>query len=117
MKMTTAGRKPIACWLETNAEGGVESTSQGDSRKDWQRMLEGKAGAEEIGGALKTKWGILSENPKSNTHTKYQTNKTWKKTTIGQRLRRRGTKDAGHKRGKMAEEERESTAQRLGSIK
>ena len=34
MRMTTAGRKPIACWPKTNAKGGVESTLRGDARKD-----------------------------------------------------------------------------------
>jgi hypothetical protein len=40
MRMTTAGRKPIACWPETDAEGGVESTSRGDARKDRQRTAK-----------------------------------------------------------------------------
>jgi hypothetical protein len=48
MRMTTVKRKPIACWPETNMEGGVESTSWGDARKDRQRTVGGKAGAEEI---------------------------------------------------------------------
>jgi hypothetical protein len=36
---------------------------------------------------------------------------------IGQRLGRRGTEEAGHKRGKMVKEKGGSTAQQLGSIK
>ena len=31
--MTTVGKKPIVCWLETDAEGGIESTLQVDARK------------------------------------------------------------------------------------
>jgi hypothetical protein len=61
MRMTIAGRKPIACWPETNLEGGVESTSWGATRKDWQRMVGDKVGAEEISGALRTGWESLSE--------------------------------------------------------
>jgi hypothetical protein len=34
MRMATIRKKPIACWPETNTEGGIESTSQGDARKD-----------------------------------------------------------------------------------
>ena len=29
----TAGRNPIVCWLKTDAEGGIEITSRGDTRK------------------------------------------------------------------------------------
>ena len=54
MRMTTAGRKSIACWPETDAGGGVESTSRGDARKDRQRTMGSKADAEEIGNVLKT---------------------------------------------------------------
>jgi hypothetical protein len=54
MRMTTAGRKQIACWLETNTEGGVESTSREDTRKDRQRTMGSKVGTEEIGGTLRT---------------------------------------------------------------
>jgi hypothetical protein len=55
--------------------------------------------------------GEFEWNPKGSTHIKYQTtnklNKTKqekKKTTSGQRLGRRGTEEARHKRGKRAEE-------------
>jgi hypothetical protein len=68
-----AGRKPIACWPETNLEGGVESTSRGDARKDQQRTVGDKAGAKELGSALKTEGKSLNENPKGGTHTKCQT--------------------------------------------
>jgi hypothetical protein len=61
MRMTIAGRKPIACWPKTNLEGGVESTSWGATRKDWQWTVGDKAGAEEISGALRTGWESLSE--------------------------------------------------------
>jgi hypothetical protein len=61
MRMTTTGRKPIACWPETNAKGGVESTSQGDTRKDQQWTVGDKAGMEEIGDAFKTGRESLSE--------------------------------------------------------
>jgi hypothetical protein len=44
MRMTIAERKPIACWPEMDAEGGVESTLRGDTRKDRQRAVGGKAG-------------------------------------------------------------------------
>ena len=54
MRMSTAGRKSIACWPKTNMEGGVESTSRGDAIKDRQRMVGGKASVDEIGGAFKT---------------------------------------------------------------
>jgi hypothetical protein len=49
MRMTTARRKPIACWPKID----VENTSQGDVRKDRQWTMDGKAGAKEIGVALK----------------------------------------------------------------
>jgi hypothetical protein len=65
MRMTTAGRKPIACYPETDMEGSVESTLWGDVRKDWQRMVGDKAGAEEIGSALRTKGEGLSETPRA----------------------------------------------------
>jgi hypothetical protein len=46
--------------------------------------------------------------PQGGTHTKCQTtnkpNKQNRKKTAGQRLGRRGTEEAGHKRGKRAEE-------------
>ena len=64
MRMTTAGRKPIVCWLKIDAEGGVESTSPGDMRKERQRMVGGKASAEEIDGALKLEGESLNGNPK-----------------------------------------------------
>ena len=67
MRMTTAGRKPITCWPETDAEGGIECTSRGDTRKDWQRIVGGKAGAEEIGGALRTRRESLSEIPRAES--------------------------------------------------
>jgi hypothetical protein len=65
MRMTTARRKPIACWSEINAEGGVESTSRGGAIKDRQRMVGGKAGVEEIGGTLRIGRENLSETPKA----------------------------------------------------
>jgi hypothetical protein len=34
MRMTSAGRKLIACWPKIDVEGGVENTSRGDARKD-----------------------------------------------------------------------------------
>jgi hypothetical protein len=36
MRMTTTGRKPIACWPKSDAEGSIESTLRGDVRKDQQ---------------------------------------------------------------------------------
>ena len=65
MRITTVGRKPITCWLETDAEGGVESTSQGDTRKDRQRTVGSKAGTEEIGGTLRIGGESLSETPRA----------------------------------------------------
>ena len=65
MRMTIAEKKPIACWPETNAEGGVESTSRGDARKDRQRTMGGKSDAEEIGGALRIGGESLSETPRA----------------------------------------------------
>jgi hypothetical protein len=65
MRMTTAEIKPIACWPKIDAEGGIESTSLGDARKDWQRMMGGKVGVEEIGGALRIGGENLSETPKA----------------------------------------------------
>jgi hypothetical protein len=65
MRMMTVGRKLIACWPETDAEGGVESTSRGDLRKDRQRTVGGKASVEEIGGALRTEGESLSETPRA----------------------------------------------------
>ena len=61
MKMTTAKRKSIAYSPKTDAEGGVESTSWGDTRNYWQPMVGGKVGAEEIDGTLKTEKDSLSE--------------------------------------------------------
>jgi hypothetical protein len=109
MRMTTAKRKPIVCWPETDAEGGVESTSRGDMRKDRQRTVGGKAGVKEISSALRTGGESLSETLKmaltqSAKQPTNQTNKTGKKTTAGQRLGRRGTEEVGYKRGKRAEE-------------
>ena len=49
---------------EIDAKGGVESTSRGDARKDWQRMVGGKASAEEIGSVLKTRGENLIETPR-----------------------------------------------------
>ena len=34
MRIIIVGRKPIACWPETDAEDGVKSTSREDARKD-----------------------------------------------------------------------------------
>jgi hypothetical protein len=59
--MTKARRKPIMCWPKTVTKVGVESTSRGDARKDWQRMVGGKAGVEEIGGSLITGGESLNE--------------------------------------------------------
>ena len=61
------------CWPKIDIEGGVESKSRGDTRKDRQQTVGSKAGVEEISGALKTEGESLSENPKGNTHTKCQT--------------------------------------------
>jgi hypothetical protein len=63
----------------------------------------------EIGGALRTGGESLSETPKAapTQSAKQPTNQTKqnkKKKTAGQRLGRRGTEEAGHKRGKRAEE-------------
>ena len=33
MRMTISRRKPIPCWLKTDAEGGIESTSWGDEKR------------------------------------------------------------------------------------
>jgi hypothetical protein len=84
MRMTTAGRKPITCWPETDVEGGIESTLRGDARKDRQQTMGGKVVAEEIGNTLKTGWEILSETPKaaptqSAKQPTNQINKTGKK--------------------------------------
>jgi hypothetical protein len=65
MRMTTARRKPIACWLETDAEGYIESTSPGDTRKDQQRAVGGKVGAKKTGGALRIRGESLSETPRA----------------------------------------------------
>jgi hypothetical protein len=51
------------CWPKTNAEGGIESTSRGDARKDQQQG--GKAGTEEIGGALRIGGKSLSETSRA----------------------------------------------------
>jgi hypothetical protein len=64
MRMITAGRKPIACWPETDTEGDVKSTSRGDMRKDQQRTVGGKAGVEEISVALRIEGKSLSETSK-----------------------------------------------------
>jgi hypothetical protein len=56
MRMITTGRKLITCWPKTDMEGGIESTLRGDTRKDWQRTVGGKAGVEKIGGMLRTGW-------------------------------------------------------------
>ena len=110
MRMTTARRKPIACQPEIDAEDGVENTSRGDARKDWQWTVGGKAGAEEIGGVLRTREKSLSETLRANPTqgAKQPTNQTNKigKTTAGQRLGRRGTEEVEHKRRKRAEEKR-----------
>ena len=116
MRMMTAERKPIACWPKTDAKGGVESTSWGDARKDRQWTVGGKASAKEIGSVLRTREESLSEIPKGGTHTECQTTnkpskqnrKKNKKTTVGQKVGRRGTEDAGHKREKRAEEKGEA---------
>jgi hypothetical protein len=78
MRMTTTKRKLIVCWLETDAEGGVESISWGDVRKDWQRMVGGKAGAEEIDSTLKIGEENLSEIPRTTPtqSAKQPTNQT-----------------------------------------
>jgi hypothetical protein len=78
-------------------------------RKDWQQTVGDKANAEEIDGALRTGGESLSETPKATPTQSVkqptnQTNKTGKKTTARQKLRRRGTEEVGHKRGKRAEE-------------
>jgi hypothetical protein len=85
--MTTVGRKPIVCWPEIDAEGGIESTSRVDARKDWQRTMGGKAGAEEIGSALRIEGVSLSKTLRA-THTECQTTskpnkQNRKKTTVG----------------------------------
>ena len=64
MRMTIVERKSIACWPETDAEGSVESTSRGDTRKDQQWTMGGQVGAEESSGALKTGGESLSETPR-----------------------------------------------------
>jgi hypothetical protein len=84
MRMTIARRKPIACWLETDAKGGVESTLRGDARKDRQRTVGNKAGMEEIGSTLRIGGESLSENPRaaltqSAKQPANQTNKQKKK--------------------------------------
>jgi hypothetical protein len=89
-------------------EGGVESTSWGDVKKDRQQMVGGKASMEEIGSTLRNKWESMSETPRvaptqSAKQPANQTNKTGKKTA-GQRVGRRGTEEAEHKKGKRAEE-------------
>ena len=65
MRMTTIERKLIACWPETDAKGGVESTSRGDARKDRQQTVGNKAGAKEIGGAPRIGRESLSETPRA----------------------------------------------------
>jgi hypothetical protein len=72
------GRKLIACWPKTDAEGGVESTSWGDLRKDRQRTVGGKASLEEIDGALRTEGESLSETSRAapSQSAKQPTNKT-----------------------------------------
>ena len=65
MRMTTTGRKPIACCSETDMEGGIESTSWGDVGKDWQRTVGKKVGAEEIGGTFRIGGESLSETPRT----------------------------------------------------
>jgi hypothetical protein len=90
MRMITTGRKLIACWPKTDTEGGIESTSRGDARKDWQRTVGGKVGVEKISGTLRTGWQSLSETSRAPEATFWAV--------------KRGTKEVGHKRGNKAEE-------------
>jgi hypothetical protein len=71
-------------------------------------MVGSKVGVEEIGSTLRNKGESLSETPRvaptqSVKQPTNQTNKTGKKTA-GQRVGRRGTEEAEHKKGKRAEE-------------
>jgi DNA-directed RNA polymerase specialized sigma subunit len=96
------------CWPKTDVEGSIESTSQGDARKDWQQTVGGKAGVEEIDSALKIGRESLSETLRATPtqSAKQQTNQTNKQTKVGQ-LGRRGTQEAGHKREKRSKEKEE----------
>ena len=81
MRIMTVGRKPIACWLEIDAEGNVKSISRGDVRKDWKRTMGGKASAEEISNTLRIIGESLSKTPRvaptqSAKQPTNQTNKT-----------------------------------------
>jgi hypothetical protein len=88
MRMMKAKRKLNMCWLKTVTKGGVESTSRGDARKDWQRTVGGKAGEEEINSSLITGWESLSETlraalTQSVKQPTNQTNKTGNKQRQG----------------------------------
>ena len=72
-------------------------------------MVGSKTGAKEISGAFRIGGKSLSETlraapTQSAKQPTNQTKQNKKKTTAGQRLGRRGIKEAGYKRGKMAEE-------------
>jgi hypothetical protein len=104
MRMTTVGRKLIACWPETDVEGGFESTSRGDTRKDWQQTVGGKVGAEETGGALRTGGESLSETPRAapTQSAKQPTNqnKQNRKNDGGTEAREEGDRRSGTQEGK-----------------
>jgi hypothetical protein len=109
MRMTTAGRKPIACWPETDAEGGVESTSRGDARKDRQRTVGDKMGAEEIGGVLRIEGESLSETPRRHLHkvpNNQQTKQTKQEKNSRAEAREEGDRRSGTKEVKKGRRER-----------
>jgi hypothetical protein len=104
MRMTTAGRKPIAYWPETDAEGGVESTSEGTREKTGSRTVGGKTGAEEIDGTLRTGEESLSETQGRHPHrvsNNQQTKQTKQKINNGRvEAREEGDRRSGIQEGK-----------------
>ena len=99
--------KSIACQPETDTEGGVESTSRGDTKKDQQQTMGGKAGIKKIGSALRTGGESLSETPRAapTQSTKQPTNQTnkaenkqWQGRGGGGQKKRDTRREKGRKR-------------------
>jgi hypothetical protein len=70
MWRTAAGREPITCWPKIDIEGGIESSSQWDARKDLATDggRQNRRGGDRRCTQNNLKGESLSESPKSSTY-------------------------------------------------